>query len=95
MGCYDAWSECHVYARYALFLILRQGVVIYWVSSATFGLIQTWVFDYWTRRRHQAKERISLTTTPAAPLPSVQTPTAIAQKPAITSRKLHKRGGLP
>jgi len=28
-----------------------QSVVLYWVSSATFGLFQSWVFDYWERQR--------------------------------------------
>ncbi|EGO01870.1 hypothetical protein SERLA73DRAFT_48670 [Serpula lacrymans var. lacrymans S7.3] len=27
------------------------GVILYWVTSATFGLIQTWIFDYWEMRR--------------------------------------------
>ncbi|KAH7887662.1 60Kd inner membrane protein-domain-containing protein [Phlebopus sp. FC_14] len=27
------------------------GVVLYWVTSATFGLIQTWILDYWELRR--------------------------------------------
>jgi len=27
------------------------GVVLYWVTSAAFGLIQTWLFDYWELQR--------------------------------------------
>ncbi|KAI0304222.1 hypothetical protein BC826DRAFT_982140 [Russula brevipes] len=26
-------------------------VVLYWISSATFGLLQTWIFDYWESQR--------------------------------------------
>jgi len=29
------------------------SVVLYWVSSATFGLLQTWAFDYWSWKREQ------------------------------------------
>jgi membrane protein insertase Oxa1/YidC/SpoIIIJ len=28
-----------------------QSVVLYWVSSATFGLLQSWIFDYFDKRR--------------------------------------------
>lgn len=28
-----------------------QSVVLYWVSSATFGLLQSWIFDYLDKRR--------------------------------------------
>jgi len=31
--------------------VVPGSVVLYWVSSATFGLLQTWLFDYWDRRR--------------------------------------------
>lgn len=33
--------------------MIPGGVVLYWVSSATFGLLQTWAFDYWSWRRQQ------------------------------------------
>ena len=31
----------------------RQSVVLYWVTSAAFGLVQTWLFDWWDARRKQ------------------------------------------
>ncbi|KAH9999268.1 membrane insertase OXA1/ALB3/YidC, partial [Russula vinacea] len=31
--------------------VVPGSVVLYWVSSATFGLFQSWVFDYWDKRR--------------------------------------------
>jgi len=33
--------------------IVPGGVVLYWISSAAFGLLQTWAFDYWSWRRQQ------------------------------------------
>jgi hypothetical protein len=46
-----------------LFLILIffsfQSVVLYWVSSATFGLLQTWLFDYWDRRKSNPRSLAS------------------------------------
>ena len=36
-----------------------QSVVLYWVSSATFGLLQTWLFDYWDRRRSNPRSLAS------------------------------------
>ncbi|KAI0268384.1 60Kd inner membrane protein-domain-containing protein [Gloeopeniophorella convolvens] len=37
--------------RILIAAMVPGSVVLYWVSSATFGLLQTWVFDYWERRR--------------------------------------------
>ena len=37
------------------FILSLQSVVLYWVSSATFGLLQSWVFDYWDRRRSNVR----------------------------------------
>ncbi|KAI0251285.1 60Kd inner membrane protein-domain-containing protein [Lactifluus subvellereus] len=31
--------------------VVPGSVVLYWLSSATFGLLQSWVFDYWEKRR--------------------------------------------
>lgn len=38
--------------------LLVQSVALYWVSSATFGLIQTWIFDWMDMQRR--KRRLSL-----------------------------------
>ncbi|KAF9247303.1 60Kd inner membrane protein-domain-containing protein [Melanogaster broomeanus] len=39
------------------------GVVLYWITSATFGLVQTWILDYWELRR---KRKLAI----SSPLPS-------------------------
>ena len=49
-----------------------QSVVLYWVTSATFGLVQTWLLDYWELRR---KRRLAaLASSPPAALPSSSSP---------------------
>ncbi|KAF9226557.1 hypothetical protein BS17DRAFT_775824 [Gyrodon lividus] len=41
------------------------GIVLYWVTSATFGLVQTWVLDYWELRR---KRRLAMSSpSPSSP----------------------------
>ncbi|KAI0307278.1 60Kd inner membrane protein-domain-containing protein [Multifurca ochricompacta] len=37
--------------RILISAVVPGSVLLYWVSSATFGLLQSWVFDYWERRR--------------------------------------------
>lgn len=45
---------CHIVSVYFLLLTISlQGVVLYWLSSAAFGLLQTWAFDYWNVRRRR------------------------------------------
>ncbi|KAF8272549.1 60Kd inner membrane protein-domain-containing protein [Lactarius quietus] len=36
--------------------VVPGSVLLYWVSSATFGLLQTWVFDYWERQRSNRRK---------------------------------------
>ncbi|TFY58031.1 hypothetical protein EVG20_g8310 [Dentipellis fragilis] len=50
--------------------VVPGGVVLYWVSSATFGLFQTWVFDWWERRRARLRlaQLDGATLTKAAPV---------------------------
>jgi len=43
--------------RIILGIMVPGTVIIYWVTSATFGLVQTWVFDYLDRRKLSAKLR--------------------------------------
>jgi hypothetical protein len=38
-----------------------QSIDIYWITSATFGLVQNWAFDWWHRRR---KRRLALEAMP-------------------------------
>lgn len=44
-----------------------QSVVLYWVSSATFGLLQTWIFDYWERRRSNLRRLATISPLPVPP----------------------------
>ena len=44
---------CGWSTRLSSFFILPQSVVLYWVTSATFGLLQTWLFDWWETRRQR------------------------------------------
>ncbi|EIM88325.1 uncharacterized protein STEHIDRAFT_55480 [Stereum hirsutum FP-91666 SS1] len=67
--------------RILLGALVPGGVLIYWVSSAAFGLLQTWAFDYWDYRRAQARRHLEVQATktstaktlaqtpPPAPLP--------------------------
>ncbi|KAI0068821.1 hypothetical protein BV25DRAFT_1791636 [Artomyces pyxidatus] len=47
--------------------LVPGSVILYWVTSATFGLFQTWVFDLWEKRRSNARHpRISEPQPPSA-----------------------------
>ncbi|KAI0320673.1 60Kd inner membrane protein-domain-containing protein [Amylostereum chailletii] len=46
------------------------SVIVYWVTSAAFGLVQSWAFDYWERRR-VAKRLLQLEKPVSAPTTSV------------------------
>ncbi|KAG2077329.1 hypothetical protein BDR04DRAFT_1000604 [Suillus decipiens] len=37
--------------RIVVATMVPGGVILYWVTSATFGLVQTWIMDYWELRR--------------------------------------------
>jgi len=37
--------------RILLGALMPGGVVLYWVTSASFGLLQTWSFDWWETRK--------------------------------------------
>ncbi|KAH9062819.1 60Kd inner membrane protein-domain-containing protein [Lactarius vividus] len=47
--------------------VVPGSVLLYWVSSATFGLLQSWVFDYWERQRSNQRKLNVLQTSPASP----------------------------
>lgn len=44
-------SSFDVDADFVCLCCLLQSVVLYWLSSATFGLLQSWIFDYLDKRR--------------------------------------------
>ncbi|KAI0004898.1 60Kd inner membrane protein-domain-containing protein [Russula compacta] len=58
--------------------VVPGSVVVYWVTSATFGLLQSWIFDYWERRRSDLR-RQTATLPQSAPPPSS---TATRDRPA-------------
>lgn len=47
--------------------VVPGSVLLYWVSSATFGLLQSWVFDYWERQRSNRRKLSVLQTSSASP----------------------------
>ena len=61
-------------------LITLQSVVLYWVTSATFGLVQTWIFDYWELRR---KRRLAALASSAPPSP----PSSVVSSPVVNRRR--------
>ncbi|KAF8845852.1 hypothetical protein BDN67DRAFT_304334 [Paxillus ammoniavirescens] len=54
-------------------------VVLYWVTSATIGLVQTWILDYWELRR---KRRLAMTLPPPS-----SSPPSSPSRPASVPRK--------
>lgn len=36
-----------------------QSIQLYWVTSATFGLLQSWILDYWDMRRRKRSSAIA------------------------------------
>ncbi|KAH9966066.1 60Kd inner membrane protein-domain-containing protein [Russula dissimulans] len=58
--------------------VVPGSVVLYWVTSATFGLLQTWVFDYWERRRSNI-QRLAATSPQSISRPG---PTTTGDRPA-------------
>ena len=61
-----------------LYILVQQSVQLYWLTSATFGLLQTWVLDYWDSRRPrvvaadtdhnvQANKSVPASTSPRSP----------------------------
>ncbi|KDQ64575.1 hypothetical protein JAAARDRAFT_117940 [Jaapia argillacea MUCL 33604] len=53
--------------------LVPGGVVIYWVTSAAFGLIQSWVFDFWEYRRDKSRRALKSQSESASPTsPSVK-----------------------
>ncbi|KAI9466898.1 60Kd inner membrane protein-domain-containing protein [Lactarius psammicola] len=47
--------------------VVPGSVLLYWVSSATFGLLQSWVFDYWERQRSNQRKLDNLQMSSASP----------------------------
>ena len=45
------WLTVCARPRACFFVFYWQSVQLYWVTSATFGLLQSWALDYWDMRR--------------------------------------------
>jgi len=52
--------------RIIIATMVPGSVVLYWVTSAAFGLVQTWIMDYWELRRKWSLTSVSSTKTAAA-----------------------------
>ncbi|KAI9574725.1 60Kd inner membrane protein-domain-containing protein [Boletus coccyginus] len=63
--------------RILIAAMVPGSVVLYWVTSATFGLVQTWMFDYWELRR---KRRLAALASSPPPPPSPSSPSPAAGK---------------
>ncbi|KAI0081728.1 hypothetical protein K474DRAFT_1586995 [Panus rudis PR-1116 ss-1] len=52
--------------RILIAAMVPGSIQLYWVTSAVFGLVQTWVLDYWDSRRRRMKVLALETTTAGA-----------------------------
>ncbi|KAI9512237.1 60Kd inner membrane protein-domain-containing protein [Russula earlei] len=69
--------------------VVPGSVVLYWVTSATFGLLQTWIFDYWERRRSNMRRPTVALPQPVPPPGSTATGARLARSLAsVPQRKL-------
>ncbi|KAG9317410.1 hypothetical protein JVU11DRAFT_1609 [Chiua virens] len=59
--------------RILIATVVPGSVVLYWVTSATFGLVQTWILDYWELQRKKRLAATAITLTPL-PVPSSLSP---------------------
>ncbi|KAH8999232.1 hypothetical protein EDB92DRAFT_1932619 [Lactarius akahatsu] len=65
--------------------VVPGSVLLYWVSSATFGLLQSWVFDYWERQRSNRRKLNVLQTSSASPKSSGKS--ALAPVPVLKPKR--------
>ncbi|KAL4076072.1 60Kd inner membrane protein-domain-containing protein [Scleroderma citrinum] len=63
------------------------AVVLYWVTSATFGLVQTWILDYWELRRKRRLQAVGLAPSTEAMLQSHRSPSALQSSQSHNPRK--------
>lgn len=54
-----------------LLLIVSQSIQLYWVTSAAFGLLQTWALDWWDLRRRRARSAAQAAAEASGEMPSV------------------------
>ncbi|EIW62008.1 uncharacterized protein TRAVEDRAFT_115603 [Trametes versicolor FP-101664 SS1] len=45
--------------RILIAAMVPGGIQLYWVTSATFGLLQSWILDYWDMRRRKRSSAIA------------------------------------
>ncbi|VDB96943.1 unnamed protein product [Peniophora sp. CBMAI 1063] len=70
--------------RIVVAMIAPGTVQIYWLTSATFGLLQTWVFDFLDRRRYARKAALKVVEAVSAKTASSAATAAGAAKPKRT-----------
>lgn len=61
-----------------------QSVVLYWVTSATFGLVQTWLLDYWELQR---KRRLGASASSSSPLSASSSSPSAVSSPAVSRQR--------
>ncbi|KAG6890555.1 hypothetical protein C0992_000815 [Termitomyces sp. T32_za158] len=72
-------------ARIAICAIMPGSVTIYWVTSAAFGLLQTWFFDWQDIRRRRLKEATRMQ--PPLPVQLVQPTQPRPVGPVLTKKR--------
>jgi inner membrane protein COX18 len=60
--------------RILIATMVPGSVVLYWVTSATFGLVQTWIIDYWELRRKRRLAALASSFSLPSALPSSPSP---------------------
>lgn len=63
-----------------------QSIQLYWIVSATFGLVQSWVIDIWDARRKKSLQ-VQQTPNVSAPSPKVPPSIAMVTRKGARSRK--------
>ncbi|KAG8218588.1 60Kd inner membrane protein-domain-containing protein [Butyriboletus roseoflavus] len=69
--------------RILIATMVPGSVALYWVTSATIGLVQTWLFDYWELRRKRRLAALASSSPPSA-LPSSS---SLVASPAASQRR--------
>ncbi|GJE84189.1 hypothetical protein PsYK624_002650 [Phanerochaete sordida] len=57
--------------RILIALLVPGSIQLYWVTSAAFGLLQTWALDWWDLRRRRARSTAQAAAEASGEMPSV------------------------
>ncbi|CAK5275620.1 unnamed protein product [Mycena citricolor] len=73
-------------ARILLAAISPGSVVLYWTTSATFGLVQTWILDYSPAHRAKTLESVQVQTPVKTTIPEAKAPAAQLKAPVTPGK---------